>query len=1605
MDGFWAQCLRECVRGGFILLLCVLMPVSVGAGGVWSEARIYLPFEGVDEGQFSEPWRNKGVTGYNEYPGRAGTNAIATITPEGLKGNAFDARHLTNLTEQSAYMWGDFGDPPAGDTPMEQALIDIWSFTFTGWIHASPSLTQGRIVSSIPLELNYIASGDDATLATRVGAGESFINSPDVFASTNEWIFVAVTYDGAASVSNLNWYVGSTTQSVQWVGSADVGIGQLERTNHGGNLWLGNLPNHTSGTRPFVGRLDELRLWSSHTNTEPAVLTEAELEQVQQYDLGELPPAPPMLYPAVDVASNSFWINWATLPEADAYRVDVATDPDFSSATLSAYSNVVAEAPLFEVTGLDLDVTYYYRVRAENEYGVGDVSETGSARTTSTPAITTSGLQLHLSAAALTHLSDGEPVTEWTDLSGYDHHAVQADPASRPVYRVEGMGGGPTVEFDGSNTAMSIPDLNIPGETTVIIVALDREQTDSASLHKVLLAADNDPYANDASGTGYGFGYRRAGNDGAGVYLSDGTNVNLVIQTGPPSNQPEVLAFRREDQFMSFFRNGRLVNAALLPRTGDFHTGYMLGNEEAFGGRHYWGEIAEVLVYDRALSPVEQLGIEQYLAEQYNLDIPTRPPASGIRLWLHGEALNELDDGQPVSTWADWSPLKNDAVQFHADRQPALFRNPADGRQALRFDGTNQFMDLAALRVEHDMSALFVMKNAVQTGDDGSVHRPVLTAAGAAYRADGPGYGFGYRRPGFDGFFTYLGSGTQLENVGHARLPDGELESVLVHKEGTHTRIFRNGKQVAQGDLNRPSNMTYEAGYRLGGSGASPQYYKGDIAEVLIYDRPLDEQELAQLKRYLVVEHGVSEDTRFIQNGVVILQESYADQPYVTKLTNGQWLAVTTVSPDIENSPERHLVLSWSSDQGQTWTEPVPAIEPPEELRQPSWATLFTTPFGRVYAFYNLNADEGPKPLYCYRYSDDNGMTWSERFLLPVRDTLFEELYGDVRHWGVDQPFVMGDSVYFGFAKFQQLSPRNGEGWLFRSDNLLTETNAHELNWDMLPFGDEGIRNPELGSLQEEHNMVPLEDGAMYTVYRTIEGYAAHAYSRDGGETWETPQFATYEPGGRQIKNPRALPRVWQAPNGRYLLWVHNHDGRDIPARNRNRNPAWVLGGREVDGTVYWSQPEVLLYGPADMLPGMSYPDFIEENGRYWVTHTEKSTARIHEIDGDLLDAVWEQHENHTMTHDGLVHMSRAEERTAAEDVSIGTMPDLLDGGITVEFSFRLDEWLVDETLLDTRDEQGRGWAVVTDEDGALRFELSDGYRHNEALSDPGVLTTGQWHHVAFVADGGPNLITVIADGQLLDGGEERQYGWFWFNPEMGDVTGTDLSIDASVDLVRIYDRYLRTSDVVGNWRDAMGPYMITTVAGANGTMSPANPVVERGDDVTFEIEPDEWYDIADVLVDTVSVGPVTTHTLTNVRSAAVISASFEEQRTENTGTPLWWLAQYGYTNDFEEAALDNLDGTGMKNWEQYVAGTVPTDPESVLQIDQIHALLDDEVRVEWSPVAGRVYALYAVTNLVAPGPYLPVATNLLHPQDQHTINVEDINPGFIRLGVELQNP
>jgi hypothetical protein len=594
----------------------------------------------------------------------------------------------------------------------------------------------------------------------------------------------------------------------------------------------------------------------------------------------------------------------------------------------------------------------------------------------------------------------------------------------------------------------------------------------------------------------------------------------------------------------------------------------------------------------------------------------------------------------------------------------------------------------------------------------------------------------------------------------------------------------------------------------------------------------------------------MSPDCRNIRTGNPIPSIYYADQPYITKTADNAWLCVLTTGLGREGAGGQHVVSTRSTDLGKSWSALI-EIEPPSGP-EASWVVPLAVPSGRIFVFYvynsqnirKLKAEDPPfaggytKRMdsfgeYVFKFSDDNGRSWSpERWTIPVREFEIDRknpYRGEIRYfWNVGKPFTKDSTAFLPIHKVGGFGHgwfTSSEGALLKSENLYTEEDPDKISWETLPNGDIGLRTPVGGGpVAEEHSFTYLSDGTFFCVYRTIDGYPACAYSADRGHTWTAPEYMAY-PDGRLMKHPRAANFAWRCSNGKFLYWFHNHGGRAIGRHPKNhtisyedRNPVWLCGGREVETPagrrIAWSQPEIALYDD-DPYVRMSYPDLVEENGRVFLSETQKATARVHEIPPHFLNLLWQAEEKPVTAADPII-VYRREDSDDAFTLPVDELPrftkrdnqasdygtrDTRAGG-SIEVAFQVDDPAQPRVFVDNRTKAGKGFALAMTNTGVVEVILNDGRSESRWSCDPDLIKANTLHHLVVIIDGGPKLILFVVDSILCDGGDFRQFGWGRYNPSLREVNGRDtIGVDRTVKLLRIYTRALTVAEAVGNFR------------------------------------------------------------------------------------------------------------------------------------------------------------------------------------------------------------
>ncbi len=219
-------------------------------------------------------------------------------------------------------------------------------------------------------------------------------------------------------------------------------------------------------------------------------------------------------------------------------------------------------------------------------------------------------------------------VTAWADQSGNNNAALQANPTNAPTLVTKAINGHAVVNFPGDTRYMDVADsptiANLADNVTILTVA--RYADLSTYRCVVTKTLGNKPAPFDW--------WNNQGASGGATYfwLGDGTAANLGGFTGlsaPPVGTFSVLGFSWGsgvlDQYLDDIGNGHFTYT-LTPADGG--TALRIGSRDDLVTQ-LKGDVAEVLIYQPALSDTDRNTVISYLRTKYALSFK-RPPTVSI---------------------------------------------------------------------------------------------------------------------------------------------------------------------------------------------------------------------------------------------------------------------------------------------------------------------------------------------------------------------------------------------------------------------------------------------------------------------------------------------------------------------------------------------------------------------------------------------------------------------------------------------------------------------------------------------------------------------------------------------------------------------------------------------------------------------------------------------------------------------------------------------------------------------------------------------------------------------------------------------------------------
>lgn len=299
-------------------------------------------------------------------------------------------------------------------------------------------------------------------------------------------------------------------------------------------------------------------------------------------------------------------------------------------------------------------------------------------------------------------------------------------------------------------------------------------------------------------------------------------------------------------------------------------------------------------------------------------------------------------------------------------------------------------------------------------------------------------------------------------------------------------------------------------------------------------------------------------------------QRQWQGIPAIEQTAGGRLWAAWYTGGRTED-PDNHIVLVTSTDEGQSWSQPVLAIDPPGRIRAAD-PVLWIDPLQRLWLFWMQSACRDGNPF------DGRGGVWGIHCSDPDR-----------RHPAWTPP----SRVAHGVMMNKPTVAANGDWllptavWRNRSNRPRAHTLPDEEFSQVTRSTDHGETFHRLGRAGvpertvDEHMIVERRDGSLWMLVRRSDG-VGEAVSADGGKTWQANRAPVF-PG------PNSRFHIRRLRSGR-LMMINHHE-----FTGRSHLTAMLS---EDDGM---SWPHKLLL---DERHDVSYPDAVESpDGRIHIIY------------------------------------------------------------------------------------------------------------------------------------------------------------------------------------------------------------------------------------------------------------------------------------------------------------------------------------------------------------------------------------------------------------------
>ncbi|CAK9037549.1 FecR protein [Durusdinium trenchii] len=245
-------------------------------------------------------------------------------------------------------------------------------------------------------------------------------------------------------------------------------------------------------------------------------------------------------------------------------------------------------------------------------------------------------LQLWLAADVLVKRDDAKRVIAWRDIlvgdNQSDEDAWQHDEDARPLWVEDAIGGKPALRFDGEKSHLcTTPFLTTPSQTVFLVFQRDEVKLNPTEKRQ-LLNYNGPPYdlpktmrafrilqIDDMEKAGSFRGYIYAGLEEQNIYAQLG---DVRMKEAAEVGEPVVLAYLYDPEAnrAELWANNESQGYSNAPAGEQFSSRKIIGRHPLHK-TCFDGDIAEVLIYNTALTPDEISQVNTYLGKKYSIPV------------------------------------------------------------------------------------------------------------------------------------------------------------------------------------------------------------------------------------------------------------------------------------------------------------------------------------------------------------------------------------------------------------------------------------------------------------------------------------------------------------------------------------------------------------------------------------------------------------------------------------------------------------------------------------------------------------------------------------------------------------------------------------------------------------------------------------------------------------------------------------------------------------------------------------------------------------------------------------------------------------------------